>query len=127
MGIERRLRRAKARREGLGTWRKSPKRPEEPKATWVLRGPRPEEKPRPYCEEELLREGTLLSHEAAEGLPWVLWDGDYEKEFYWVKPPGGGLAVKCWPNAGWMNTVDGSGRMWQSEANIMVAKVGDDA
>lgn len=51
----------------------------------------------------------------------VLWDGDYEKEHYWVYR--GSDRILCWPNAGYMNSVDGSGRMWEPEARIHVALV----
>ena len=37
------------------------------------------------------------------------WDGDYEKVEYEVKLKSGEVVV-CWPNAGRMNALDGSGR-----------------
>lgn len=48
-----------------------------------------------------------------------LWDGTYEKEFYWLYPPGE-PRVKCWPNAGLMNATDGSGRAWKPEDRVRV-------
>lgn len=91
-----------------------------------------EKDPPVRSEAERLREGTLLAPEDGSKLSWSLWDGNYEKEFYWVLPiaglnlelqpnesgtygfpePQGLYAVKCWPNAGIMNAVDGSGREW---------------
>lgn len=55
----------------------------------------------------------------------VLWDGTYEKEFYWLYPPGA-ARVKCWPNAGLMNATDGSGREWKPEDRVRVELVADD-
>ncbi len=49
----------------------------------------------------------------------VLWDGDYEKVFYRVHLPSGEL-VQCYPNAGWMNATDGSGRMWKPDDRVLV-------
>lgn len=43
-----------------------------------------------------------------------IWDGDYDKIFYWVHLPDG-TRVECWPNAGFMMSTDGSGRRWGPE------------
>lgn len=49
---------------------------------------------------------------------YTLWDGEYDKRFYAVlikdKP------VFCWPNAGEMNALDGSGKHWKPEDQVMV-------
>lgn len=57
----------------------------------------------------------------------VLWDGTYEKEFYWLYPcPPGSPRVKCWPNAGLMNATDGSGREWKPEDRVRVELCAED-
>ncbi len=53
----------------------------------------------------------------------VLWDGEYEKNFYWVWPPDGSARVMCWPNAGLMNATDSSGRRWKPEDNVRVQMI----
>lgn len=55
-------------------------------------------------------------------VPFDPWN--YEKEFYAVKLEDGSI-IKCWPNAGYMNAVDGSGRMYNESHNIQVYKLGD--
>ena len=57
--------------------------------------------------------------------PPIEWNGEYEKVFYWVHLPGG-AKVKCWPNAGLMCSVDGSGRHWKAEDRILVSVCNDD-
>ena len=37
---------------------------------------------------------------------WVKWDGRYEKQMYLVKTADGNI-FQCWPNAGFMNIIDG--------------------
>ena len=51
---------------------------------------------------------------------WQFWDGSYEKQSYdvWVK--GGDVVLGCWPNAGKMAAVDGSGRSWTPDAVLAV-------
>jgi hypothetical protein len=49
-----------------------------------------------------------------------VWDGSYEKEFHYVHLPDG-TKVTCWPNAGTMNAVDGSGRRWRPEDKPLVS------
>jgi hypothetical protein len=44
-------------------------------------------------------------------------DFDYEKVIYQVKLKDGAI-VQCWPNAGFMNAVDGSGRVFKPMAGI---------
>lgn len=58
-----------------------------------------------------------------QGLDWRPWDGDYQKEFYWIRVAGAepSRAVKCWPNAGYMNAADGSGRVWSPDPAFEVA------
>jgi hypothetical protein len=55
----------------------------------------------------------------------VLWNGTYEKDFYWVYPPGNAPRVRCWPNAGMMHAVDGSGRVWKPEEQVGIRFVDD--
>lgn len=49
-----------------------------------------------------------------------IWDGDYDKQFYWVHLPDG-TRVECWPNAGIMMSTDGSGRQWSPEDKPVVS------
>lgn len=49
-----------------------------------------------------------------------IWDGSYEKEFHYVHLPDG-TKVTCWPNAGTMNAIDGSGRRWRPEDKPLVS------
>jgi hypothetical protein len=57
----------------------------------------------------------------------TLWNGEYEKQFYWVHLPDG-TRVECWPNAGIMNATDGSGRMWRPADKVMITvQAGEDA
>lgn len=64
--------------------------------------------------------------EKAESFGRQLWDGRYEKNFYWVYPADGAPRVKCWPNAGVMNAADGSGREWRPADGVAVALIGFD-
>lgn len=43
---------------------------------------------------------------------WKPFDGEYDKKGYDVLLPDGTEVLWCWPNAGFMNATDGSGRMW---------------
>lgn len=52
--------------------------------------------------------------------PIPIWDGEYEKEPYLLFAPEG--AVYCWPNAGKMVAMDGSGREWKPEDNVRVKR-----
>lgn len=51
-----------------------------------------------------------------------IWAGDYEKEHYILTTPIG-EGVLCWPNAGYMNASDGSGRMWAPCSNCTVRMI----
>lgn len=51
--------------------------------------------------------------------PYTL-DFDYVKDFYEVRLPSGQIVAQCWPNAGWMNATDGSGRKWGPADNVQV-------
>lgn len=50
------------------------------------------------------------------------WDGEYDKQFYDVLLPNGDIFEACWPNAGKMLSMDGSGRMWSVDDCIQVRK-----
>lgn len=50
--------------------------------------------------------------------PYTLWNGDYEKQTYLALING--KEVPCWPNAGEMCAIDGSGRTWKPEDGIQV-------
>ena len=54
--------------------------------------------------------------------PFEIWDGDYIKSFYEVKINE--EIIDCWPNAGKMMSVDGSGREWNKEDQILVRWIG---
>jgi hypothetical protein len=54
-----------------------------------------------------------------------VWDGDYEKQFYWLQTADG-ERVKCYPNAGIMNSLDGSGRQWRPDGAVQVEPIDDD-
>jgi hypothetical protein len=60
--------------------------------------------------------------EAREELNWRPWDGEYAKMFYdvWVK--GGDVVQQCWPNAGVMCAMDGSGRQWKPAPDVAIRK-----
>ena len=49
-----------------------------------------------------------------------LWNGYYEKRVYLVHVSND-EAVRCWPNAGIMNAMDGSGRAWVPGDNVLVS------
>lgn len=53
-----------------------------------------------------------------------LWDGSYQKRWYEVTTASG-EKVKCWPNAGIMNSTDGSGRDWHPEDKVLVRRISD--
>ena len=42
----------------------------------------------------------------------IPWDGDYEKQFYWVRLRKTGRVIICWPNAGYMNELEGKCRQF---------------
>lgn len=46
------------------------------------------------------------------------WTGDYEKKWYDIRLLSGEVIESCWPNAGCMNSNDGSGRSWKPEDGI---------
>jgi hypothetical protein len=64
-----------------------------------------------------------LNSELEQPTP-VVWDGDYDKQFYWVHLPDGSR-VECWPNAGIMNATDGSGRQWRPEDKPLITVQAD--
>lgn len=47
-------------------------------------------------------------------------DFDYLKEFYDVMLPSGDVVKHCWPNAGWMNAINGDGRKWSGKDGVKV-------
>jgi hypothetical protein len=49
----------------------------------------------------------------------AVWDGHYTKRDYIVHLPG--ECVKCWPNAGVMNALDGSGRIFKPDGKLVVS------
>ncbi len=51
----------------------------------------------------------------------VVWDGDYVKSEYLVHLPG--ECVVCWPNAGLMNSMDGSGRSWEPDGALHISRL----
>lgn len=51
------------------------------------------------------------------------WNGEYDKDFYEVLLPNGDIVLECWPNAGKMFAMDGTGRMWEVKDKIQVRKV----
>ncbi len=55
-------------------------------------------------------------------MEWVKFtaDFDYVKDFYEVLLPTGEIVPLCWPNAGLMNTSDGTNRRWSPDDNISV-------
>ena len=53
-------------------------------------------------------------------LLYFIWDGQYEKNPYFTFIKG--KEIPCWPNAGVMLAIDGSGRSWKPEENILVRK-----
>jgi len=64
-----------------------------------------------------LADSDLLTDDTDD---WVIFDGDYEKTQYDVKLPDGTIITGCWPNAGHMCSMDGSGRNWSETDNIQV-------
>ena len=46
--------------------------------------------------------------------------GDYDKRFYDVKLADGTIIPRCWPNAGKLVAMDGSGRMWDENDSIWI-------
>lgn len=44
-------------------------------------------------------------------IPFRPYTGNYEKQWYEVRLPNGEIHL-CWPNAGKMNTMDGTGKQW---------------
>lgn len=74
-------------------------------------------------------DSTIRATDPAPPLGYIFspWDGFYEKEFYWLGKLNKKNVVKCYPNAGFMNAVDGSGRMWGPKAkDIMVSMIPED-
>lgn len=48
------------------------------------------------------------------------WSGEYNKQYYDVLLPDGEIVANCWPNAGQMMAMDGSGRKWSPGDNTLV-------
>jgi hypothetical protein len=66
--------------------------------------------------------GNVAPAPIGSGCAGTLWCGWYEKQHYLVTVGGGAQAV-CWPNAGFMNATDGSGRMWSTDAGVGVQPI----
>lgn len=49
---------------------------------------------------------------------WEPFTGDYEKEFLDVLLPSGEVVYACWPNAGALAAMDGSGDRWTAEDGV---------
>lgn len=47
--------------------------------------------------------------------PWRKWQGRYQKIFYDIETTWGKIHIGCWPNAGYMNAADGTGRKWRPD------------
>ena len=80
-----------------------------------------------------------LTEEEILALPWSSWDGEYEKQHYWLllprylpslpgqtaavndSSPKGRELVHCWPNAGMMHALDGSGRAWSPDPMLLIS------
>jgi hypothetical protein len=86
--------------------------------SWALRRERPARKRHPIPNK--IRDSDPI---VTAELVWQPWNGEYEKDFYWIRNVGGERAVKCWPNAGFMNAADGTGRMWAPSPDYEVALV----
>jgi hypothetical protein len=56
---------------------------------------------------------------------WHKFTGRYVKKFYELRMRKNGRPVLCWPNAGYMNAVDGSGRQWSPHADVEVRVAND--
>jgi hypothetical protein len=53
-------------------------------------------------------------------IAWKPWDGTYEKQFYDVRYDRCKVQLHCWPNAGKMVAMDGSGLEWEREDAVEV-------
>jgi hypothetical protein len=53
----------------------------------------------------------------------AIWDGSYTKRMYVVHLPG--ECVVCWPNAGLMNAMDGSGRIFKPDGRTVITVMSD--
>lgn len=49
---------------------------------------------------------------------WQPFRGEYEKTFYQIRFPDGEVRKHCFPNAGYMHALDGSGLMWSEKSQI---------
>jgi hypothetical protein len=49
---------------------------------------------------------------------WQPFRGEYEKTFYQIRFPDGDVRKHCFPNAGYMHALDGSGLMWGEKSQI---------
>jgi hypothetical protein len=54
--------------------------------------------------------------------PFRPWTGLYQKIEYDVMLPDGTIVPNCWPNAGFMNAVDGTNRKWSVTSNIKIRR-----
>lgn len=70
-----------------------------------------------------VRWGPTLSPEEVALVTWVVWDGDYDKQHYWLLLPSSEV-VHCWPNAGFMVACDGSHREWVPDGILKVSPAG---
>ena len=74
--------------------------------------------------EQELAEALAYKQDAENPNEWLSWDGGYEKQSYdvWVK--GCDVVVGCWPNAGFMSAVDGTGRKWKP-TDVLAVRVSE--
>jgi hypothetical protein len=59
-----------------------------------------------------------------QDCPWVKWDGNYIKQFYDVLVDKYNIVLHCWPNAGKMCAMDGSGRMFEPQ-NVLAVRLSE--
>jgi hypothetical protein len=71
----------------------------------------------------LVRRGPTLSPEEVALVTWTVWDGDYDKQHYWLLLSTAEV-VHCWPNAGFMVACDGSHREWVPDGKLKVSPAG---
>lgn len=68
----------------------------------------------------LLAKARAERDSALSATLWKPWDGTYEKQFYDVRYDRCKVQLHCWPNAGKMIAVDGSGLKWGREDAVEV-------
>lgn len=64
----------------------------------------------------------VLVPKAPEDIEWLPWDGKYAKQVYLVKTQDGKI-YECWPNAGFMSSIDGSGKQFSPTDKIKILTV----